>query len=270
MLVNITHEDMLKPIQGPENPFADKKVIYNQNTLAGHVEELSMDEHAFRRQYLTHAILGYSANPSEDPNAPAIVGSIEAGQKHNFATLDAIKPTKTVRRENKRKRGDVGDLEVVEGEGAYVGPWAKWEGDDDAPELPEGWDPHAEPELEPEPAAAAPSASRRRMPKVGPGNESTIFHGKSLTDYQGRTYMHPPYSVAPQLSQESGSQECFIPKVCVHTWTGHTGGVSAIRLFPNTSHLLLSGSMDNKIKVIDLYLDMFRVSDFFIAMGRVQ
>ena len=87
------------------------------------------------------------------------------------------------------------------------------------------------------------------MPKVGPGNESTIFHGKSLTDYQGRTYMHPPYSVAPQLSQEPGSQECFIPKACVHTWTGHTAGVSAIRLFPQTSHLLLSGSMDNKIKV---------------------
>lgn len=81
MLVNITHEDMLKPIVGPENPFSDKKVVQNQNLLSGHVEELVMDEDAFRQQHLTHAILGYSVNPSEDPNAAPVVGSLEAGQK---------------------------------------------------------------------------------------------------------------------------------------------------------------------------------------------
>ncbi|KAG8870124.1 hypothetical protein FRC20_000362 [Serendipita sp. 405] len=253
MLVNITHEDMIKPILGPQNPFAERKAVYNQNMLSGHVEELAMDEQAFRQQHLTHAILGYSANPSEDPNAAPVVGSMEAGRAYNFATLDAVRPTKAERRDKKRKRGEKGDLEVVEGEGAYQGPWAKWEGDDAAPELPEGWDDNAEPEPEPEAAPVVPSASKRRMPKVGPGNESTIFHGKSLTDYQGRTYMYPPYSVAPQLSQEPGSQETFIPKACIHTWTGHTGGVSVIRLFPNTSHLLLSGSMDNKIKLWDVY-----------------
>lgn len=249
MLVNITHEDMLKPVLGPENPFADKKAVYSQNTLAGHVEELAIDEQAFRQQHLTHAILGYSANPSEDPNAVPIVGSVDAAQSNNFATLDTMRPSKAQRKEMKRKRGDRGDLEVIDGEGAYQGPWAKWEGDDAGPNLPEGWDPYAEPELEPEPTPAAPSTSRKKMPKVGPGNESSIFHGKSLTDYQGRTYMHPPYATAPQLAQEAGSQECFIPKVCVHTWTGHTGSVFAIRLFPKTSHLLLSASMDSKIKV---------------------
>ncbi|KAG8814362.1 hypothetical protein FRC17_001147, partial [Serendipita sp. 399] len=253
MLVNITHEDMVKPILGPENPFAEKKAVYNQNMLSGHVEELAIDEHAFRQQHLTHAILGYSVNPSEDPNAARIVGSMEAGRAHNFATLDAVRPTKAERKDKKRKRDEKGDLEVVDGEGAYQGPWAKWEGDDAPPELPEGWDENAEPEPEPEETSIVPNTSKRRMPKVGPGNESTIFHGKSLTDYQGRTYMHPPYSVAPQLSQETGSQETFIPKKCIHTWTGHTAGVSVIRLFPNTSHLLLSGSMDNKIKLWDVY-----------------
>ncbi|KAG8846446.1 hypothetical protein FRB91_000792, partial [Serendipita sp. 411] len=188
MLVNITHEDMIKPILGPQNPFAERKAVYNQNMLSGHVEELAMDEQAFRQQHLTHAILGYSANPSEDPNAAPVVGSMEAGRAYNFATLDAVRPTKAERRDKKRKRGEKGDLEVVEGEGAYQGPWAKWEGDDAAPELPEGWDDNAEPEPEPEAAPVVPSASKRRMPKVGPGNESTIFHGKSLTDYQGRTY----------------------------------------------------------------------------------
>jgi len=35
-----------------------------------------MSDYAFRQQYLTHSILGYSANPSVDPNAPAIVGPL--------------------------------------------------------------------------------------------------------------------------------------------------------------------------------------------------
>ena len=60
--------------------------------------------------------------------------------------------------------------------------------------------------------------------------------------------MHPPLSEAPNLAQEPGSQECFIPKVCIHTWTGHTQGVSVIKTCPQTAHLLLSGSMDTKIK----------------------
>ena len=74
-----------------------------------------------------------------------------------------------------------------------------------------------------------------------------------MTDYQGRTYMHPPLAEAPNLQSEPGSQDCFIPKVCIHTWTGHTQGVAVIRLFPKTGHLMLSGSMDTKIKVWILF-----------------
>jgi pre-mRNA-processing factor 17 len=70
-----------------------------------------------------------------------------------------------------------------------------------------------------------------------------------MTAYHGRTYMSPPVAEAPNLLSEPGLQETFIPKVCIHTWTGHTQGVSVIRLFPNTGHLMLSGSMDTKIKV---------------------
>ena len=101
----------------------------------------------------------------------------------------------------------------------------------------------------PEPDAPQPTGKKGKPKKGGWGNEKSTFHGKTLTDYQGRTYMHPPLSEAPHLTSEPGEQETFIPKACVHTWTGHTAGVSVIRLFPNTSHLLLSGSMDTKIKV---------------------
>ncbi|CCM00325.1 uncharacterized protein FIBRA_02355 [Fibroporia radiculosa] len=251
MNVNIPYSDMVLPVQGPENPFGDRNRFLNQNALSGHVEEQAMTEHAFRQQHMTHAILGYSANPSVDPNAPAVLGSLDKAQANNFATIGALKTSKKEKNELKRKRKPKGDLEVVEGDGAYEGPWSKWEGDE--PEgLPFGEEVDDAEESEEEPEE--PVQVKKAKPKRGaPGLESSVYHGKSMHDYQGRTYMHPPVAEAPQIQSEAGSQESFIPKVCIHTWTGHTQGVSVVRLFPNTGHLLLSGSMDTKIKLWDVY-----------------
>lgn len=245
MNVNINYAEMTLPLQGPENPFGDRGRFLNQNALAGHVEEQSMTDHAFRQQHLTHSILGYSANPSIDPNAPAVLGSLEKAQTNGFATIGSVKVPKGQKKELKRKRKPKGDLELVDGEGAYEGPWAHWQGEEKDILTSEVEDVEQESEESEEEVQV-----KKAKPKRGaPGLESSVFHGKSLTDYQGRTYMSPPISEAPQLQQEPGSQETFIPKSCIHTWTGHTQGVSVIRLFPNTGHLLLSGSMDTKIKV---------------------
>ncbi|KAI0067965.1 pre-mRNA splicing factor [Artomyces pyxidatus] len=252
MNVNIPYSDMTLPVQGPENPFGDRNRFLNQNALAGHVEEQAMTEHAFRAQHLTHSILGYSANPSVDPNAPAILGSLEAAQANGFATLDTIRPTHGKKKELKRKRKGKGDLEVVDGDGAYVGPWATWQGEELQGALPDAADMEEDEEEEEEEEEVV--VTKKAKPKRGAyGQESSVFHGKSMTDYQGRTYMHPPLGEAPHLQSEPGTEETFIPKTCIHTWTGHTQGVSVIRLFPETGHLLLSGSMDTKIKLWDIY-----------------
>lgn len=251
MNVNIPYKDMLMPLQGPENPFGERNRFLNQNALAGHVEEQAMTDHAFRSQYLTHSILGYSVNPSIDPNAPAILGSVENAQANGYATIDSLSSTKTQKKELKRKRKPRGDLETVEGDGAYAGPWASWQGEEPKNEiLMEGVADDDEEEEEEEEEPPPDVVIKKAKPKKGaPGQETSVFHGKSMTDYQGRTYMSPPLAEAPHLSHEVGSQECFIPKVCIHTWTGHTQGVSVIRTFPETGHLFLSGSMDTKIKV---------------------
>ncbi|KAG6868554.1 hypothetical protein C0993_001250 [Termitomyces sp. T159_Od127] len=254
MNVNIPFNDMILPVQGPQNPFGDRNRFLNQNALAGHVEEQSMTEHAFRAQHLTHSILGYSANPSVDPNAPAILGSLESAQSNGYATIDTLRATRSQRKELKRKRKTKGDLEVVDGDGAYVGPWASWEGEEPQTSFLAGVEVTEEGAEEEEEEEEEPAVIKKAKPKRGAvGQETSVFHGKSMTDYQGRTYMSPPVAEAPNLLAEAGSQDCFIPKVCIHTWTGHTQGVSVIRTFPQTGHMFLSGSMDTKIKLWDIY-----------------
>ena len=263
MLVNIPFNDMTLPLSGPQNPLnPNTQIHYNQNTLAGHVEELIMDDTSFKAQHLTHDILGYAVNPSEYAHGE-FIGDIAKALANDGRTVDLVKTAKTERKVLKRKRNDKGDLSIVEGQGAYQGPWAKWQGDGEPAPVPEGYvsEPSPEPEAEAAAASAAAATARKKKARAGLGTESTLFHGKSERDYQGRTYMYPPYGVAPQLHQEAGTQESFIPKVCIHTWTGHTGGIAAIRLFPGTSHLLLSASMDTKIKVrIDLPFSLQLIS----------
>lgn len=250
MNVNIPYDDMMLPSQGPDNPFGDKSRLPNQNALAGHVEEQSMSDHSFRVQHLTHSILGYSVNPSIDPNASTMVGDAESAKANGFATLDALRTTKIQRKELKRKRKEKGDLEEVDGDNAYVGPWAAWAGDEPKPAL-EGLDVAApgEEESESEDEPERPVHRSRKGKRGANGEERSDFHGTSMTDYQGRTYISPPIAEAPNLMADAGSQDCFIPKTCIRQWTGHNQGVSAIRLFPETGHLLLSASMDTKIKV---------------------
>ena len=70
---------------------------------------------------------------------------------------------------------------------------------------------------------------------------TTVFHGKeNKTDYQGRTWVDAPSDI------KGGDGQAYIPKQCVHTWTGHTKGVHSIKWFPKTGHLLLSASMDGR------------------------
>lgn len=235
-----------------------------------------MTDHAFRAQHLSHAILGYSQNPSNDPSAPQFIGALEAASLNNFNTVDVVRPNHASRRELKRKRKGKGDVDVVDGDGAYIGPWAGWEGENEKPEGLEEVEDTAEPEEE---VSAAQDDTRKAafVKRSTFGQEKSIFHGKSLTDYQGRTYMHPPLAVAPELAQETADQECFIPKACVHTFTGHTAGVSVIRLLPKTGHLMLSGSMDKKIKVRNLFcffsiVEQFYNLDYFVmtAVGSLQ
>jgi len=61
--------------------------------------------------------------------------------------------------------------------------------------------------------------------------------------------VHVPQDQGIDLKRDPGDHACYIPSKIVHTWTGHTKGVNAIRFFPRAGHLLLSASNDEKVKV---------------------
>ena len=67
--------------------------------------------------------------------------------------------------------------------------------------------------------------ARDDPPKAGktiPTEAATSkFHGKSMFDYQGRSFIEPPRGLRPD-----DDVKCFIPKKCIHKWVGHNGAVN--------------------------------------------
>lgn len=83
--------------------------------------------------------------------------------------------------------------------------------------------------------------------------EKTTLHVQDSVDYQGRSYLHIPKDLDVKLDTDEPPERCYLPKKHIHTWTGHSKGVSSIRFFPTSAHLLLSCSMDCKIKLWEVY-----------------
>ncbi|KAJ3051449.1 pre-mRNA-processing factor 17 [Rhizophlyctis rosea] len=234
---NIPYAELSRPVAGPANPFSDPTKA-NRNILTGFVEEHVMSDFTFDRMSRTYNNFGYAAHP--DSNGDFIVGDLSKAIANNGAQVG-----ERIKRQSNKKRKAAGDPADLDN---FAGPWAKYEGENvgDHPVGP------TEEEVE-EAEALSDKKPEKKSDDMEAGTERTTFHGKSEVDYAGRTYMHVPSDLDVDLHGEPGSKECFLPKQLIHTWTGHTKAVNAIRFFPNSAHLLLSCSMDSKVKIWDVY-----------------
>ena len=165
---------------------------------------------------------------------------------------------RTTREEGPKAKRQKGDAGVVSGPGAYQGPWAKFEGEDDQYDIEEeslaSDEEYVEDELAPtRPGAPMPKASTAYAADDATGGETSEFHGSAEFDYQGRTYMHVPQDLDVDLHKEPGSTKNYIPSKLLHTWRSHTKAITSLNFFPNSGHLLLSSSADSKVKIWDVY-----------------
>jgi len=230
---NPEYEALWNPVQGPTHPFySDNSVNGITNHFSGYIESYSLNPTSFDAQYHNYSS---SSNENKEQNQ---------GNK----------------RKREKNREEFGNPEDIE---SFRGPWASYKENyvvihtekeqpktgQIPPEDKEVFIPENEKEKKEADKEEEEDESLEehvRLPKV---NGKTIFHGKQLYDYLGRTYISPPSHLKAEY------HECFMPKKCIQTWSGHEKGVAAIRFFPKYGHLLLSGGMDGKVKIWDIYND---------------
>lgn len=257
-VVPYTGDDLARPRLGPANPFRNESStaassasssLKRKNVLTGLAEETFISEHTFRAKH--RAI--------ERAGAPEREGGL-SGREQKEA--------------NKRLRGTrehKGDATVADGDGAYVGPWARykwkeWEEVEEEGELGSGEEYEVVEETDEEgggegeevvrsgTVVQAPAESlARRKEAEEMGDETTTFHAESQYDYLGRTYMHVPQDLDISLTKEVGSVANYIPKKHIYTWRHHGKPITALQLFPRSSHLGLSGAADGMVKIWDVY-----------------
>ncbi|KAL8519041.1 hypothetical protein ACS0TY_010113 [Phlomoides rotata] len=250
---NPTFEQLWAPIVGPSHPYAKDGLAQGlRNHKLGFVENANIESFAFDEQYNTFYKFGYAADPSQN----SYVGDVEGFQKNDGISVYNIPQREQKKRKLEKKKetleeseGD-GELDKEEVENPATETWlmknrkSPWSGKKD-------W---VQEELTEEQKKYAEEHAKKKGEKEGGEREKgeahadkTTFHGKEEKDYQGRSWIAPPKDA------KASNDHCYIPKRLVHTWTGHTKGVSAIRFFPKHGHLILSAGMDTKVKIWDVF-----------------
>ncbi|KAF6737577.1 Pre-mRNA-processing factor 17 [Oryzias melastigma] len=230
---NPTYETLFAPEFGPKNPFQTQQMAAPRNMLSGYAEPAHVNDFMFEQQRRTFSTYGYALDPSVDAqqiSTTSYIGAVDEAEKNKGLTVFESGQKKTEKRK-KVKGGEAADIDN------FLGPWAKYEDEKNVAKPTEEEKKDLEEYL-------AKRQKRGKREEESPAEEKTILHVKDMYDYQGRSYLHVPQDVGVNLRSPDAPDKCYLPKKQIHVWSGHTKGVSAIRLFPSSGHLLLSCSMD--------------------------
>lgn len=250
---NPTYDQLWTPIYGPSHPYAKDGIAQGmRNHKLGFVEDASIAPFVFDEQYNTFHKYGYAADPSASAGYN-YVGDFDALQKNDAISVYNIPQSEQKKRkiEKKKEMGEDENEEVdtVEAENPATDTWlmrnrkSPWAGKKEGLQT----------ELTEEQKKYAEEYAKKKGEERGGGDkgetvaDKTTFHGKEERDYQGRSWIAPPKDA------KATNDHCYIPKRLVHTWSGHTKGVAAIRFFPKHGHLILSAGMDTKVKIWDVF-----------------
>ena len=272
-----TNAIITEPIQGPAMGDPRTLALKTGDTQANH----NMDEMDFRKQRTAFQRTGRAKAPEGDDKV------VRTTLGYNRQRLEAFKKQEEQLSKRPRLSSKAQREPLVEGsdDEAQYGVWGpptqeeRWAQDDTLTDIQKsGMDGLAPEQLaeraylkerdrqkgleeeEKEEQSAFDRLVERKMahllpPKMDsedPSEPKTTFHGSEEVDYKGNSWMAPPSglsSIARGDPLDMDHHRCFVPKKCVHRFTGHSKGVHRIRLFPKTGHLLLSGGLDGTCKV---------------------
>ncbi|KRT78475.1 WD40 domain-containing protein [Oryctes borbonicus] len=253
MTYNPKFEELFAPMVGPYNPFKTGQMHSNRNMLSGYVEPAHMSEFQFENQRRTFNSFGYALDPSVDNQSvegSKVVGSSDLLEESNGRTVFENTRLRPLDKRRRKRNNDPSDID------GFLGPWGGFVDEqrimkptkEEAAELEE---------------LVAKRNKRGKPIEERPIEEKTILHIKDPVDYQGRSFLHAPQDVGVNLKSDVPPEKCFLPKAHIHTWSGHSKGVAAIRWFPRTAHLLLSASMDCRIKIWEVYNEQRCVRTYY-------
>eukprot|EP00092_Neocalanus_flemingeri_P017140 GFUD01018537.1.p1 GENE.GFUD01018537.1~~GFUD01018537.1.p1 ORF type:complete len:577 (-),score=167.48 GFUD01018537.1:105-1835(-) len=239
---NPKYEELYAPVAGPENPFKTQQQAANKNTLAGYVEDAHVNAFQFETQRRTFHSYGYAYDPSTtgEGEGDKLVGSEMAAAETEFKTVFEDMKKRPLDKRKRDKNTDPADIE------GYLGPWAKYK-DEETVSRPNDEDAAYLEEY------LAKKQKKGKTEEEVPLEEKSVLHIKDAEDYQGRSFTHIPQDLGVNLKSTEPPHKCFIPKRQIHSWSGHKKGVSVIRWFPTSAHLIMSGSMDSTVKLWEVY-----------------
>lgn len=253
---NPTYDQLWAPIYGPAHPYAKDGIAQGmRNHKLGFVEDAHIESFVFDEQYNTFHKYGYAADPSASAGYN-YVGDLDALRQNDAISVYSIPQREQKKRKIEKKKemaeGEDGDevADETEVDNPATDTWlmknrkSPWAGKKEGlqTELTEEQKKYAE-----EYAKKKGEERERGGEKGETVPDKSTFHGKEERDYQGRSWIAPPKDA------KATNDHCYIPKRLVHTWSGHTKGVSAIRFFPKHGHLILSAGMDTKVKIWDVF-----------------
>ncbi|KAK9277540.1 hypothetical protein L1049_007085 [Liquidambar formosana] len=252
---NPTFDQLWAPIYGPAHPYSKDGIAQGmRNHKLGFVENAAIEPFVFDEQYNTFHKYGYAADPSASAGNN-YVGDLEALQKNDGISVYNIpqheQKKRKIEKKNEATDGEENEeVDATELDNPASDVWlmknrkSPWSGKKEGMQT----------ELTEEQKKYAEEYAKKKAEEKGGGGDKgealtdkSTFHGKEERDYQGRSWIAPPKDA------KATNDHCYIPKRLVHTWSGHTKGVSAIRFFPKHGHLILSAGMDTKVKIWDVF-----------------
>lgn len=223
--------------------------LIKKNTLTGYFETTHLNEAQFEEQRRNFQFKGIAASTADKPN-----DEIRSLREETSRMLDGSKLNKSKRRV---RNDDPTDIDC------YSGPWAAFEDER-----------HSCKPNEEDAAIIAEYMAKKKKRRSQPAGEEASqseadqeraqLHIKDPYDYQGRSFLQAPRDLDNvNLYAESSPEGCHIPTTCGHTFKGHTKELTAIKYFPKTAHLLLSSSLDGKVKLWEMYKERRCVMTYY-------